>query len=290
MLRDINNEAPHNRLQRKNLVLHYLSWNISKSVNVGLFEAIVWRHRDSTYNRGIDPNYFNPVIFLRPVEFVTGSEDNALMGLAGNVALSSSSKIYGQFIIDEFNLQIISETPGWWGNKHGLQLGMKTSDLLGIKGLDGLAEYSQVRPFTYAHANSLKNYGNQFEPLAHPLGSNFREALAKIFYQRNQYYLQGKFIRAWKGEDPSGINLGSNIYRNYNTRETGYGNEMLQGIKSDLTYWEIRGGYQIIPQWGLALEGRILGRSYTNKNGNEYHLYFQLSLNSTLHDVERFFY
>ena len=136
----------------------------------------------------------------------------------------------------------------------------------------------------------MQNYGNQFEPLAHPLGSNFREVLAKLSYWQNNVYFHAKFIRAWKGENPVNKNMGADPYDINATRDSKFGHVMLQGIRTHLTYWDIRAGYTIVPEWGLALEGRLLGRSYRNENRNVQNLYFQLGLSSTLHGVERFFY
>ena len=69
-------------LVRKYTTTHYLSWAISKRVNLSFFDAIVWSATDSAGNyRGFDAQYLNPIIFMRPVEFSIGSPDNALMGL-----------------------------------------------------------------------------------------------------------------------------------------------------------------------------------------------------------------
>jgi hypothetical protein len=289
-LRDINNATGSFKLERKNLVMHYLSWNISETFNLSLFETIIWRNADSTYHRGVDPNYFNPVIFLRPVEYAQGTGDNALIGLGGSWLPAPSMKIYGQLMIDEFSLLKSNKRLDWVGNKFGLQAGMKFSDLFGINNLNAQVEFNQVRPFTYSHRSSLQNYGNQFEPLAHPLGSNFRETLTKINYSQSKWYIGAKFIKAWKGENPLNINMGGDPYNINKTPTTAFGHEMLQGIKTNLTYLDIRAGYTILPEWGLALEGRLLARSYSNKNENDRHIYFQLGLNSKLHEIERFFY
>jgi len=289
-LRDINNAKGGFDLERKNVAMHYLSWNISETFNLSLFETIVWRNADSTYHRGIDPNYLNPVIFLRPLEISQGSGDNALIGLGSSWLPLSSLKIYGQLMIDEFSLLKSNKRLDWAGNKFGLQAGIKTSDLFGFNHLNAMAEYNVVRPFSYSHRSSMQNYGNQFDPLAHPLGSNFREVLAKLSYWQNNVYVRAKFIRAWKGENPVNENLGGDPYNINETPTTAFGHVMLQGIKTHLTYWDLRAGYTIIPEWGLALEGRLLGRSYRNENGNVQNLYFQLGLTSTLQDIERFFY
>ena len=57
---------------------HYLNWNISDNFSLGIFESIVWTDKNRSL---IEAQYLNPFIFFRPVEFSTGSSDNALMGL-----------------------------------------------------------------------------------------------------------------------------------------------------------------------------------------------------------------
>src|SRR5690606_20577986 len=58
---------------------HYLSWNVTESFNVGLFENIIWRGSDTNQARVFDVNYLNPVIFFRPVEYSLGSPDNSFL-------------------------------------------------------------------------------------------------------------------------------------------------------------------------------------------------------------------
>lgn len=40
---------------------HYLSWNATKRLNIGLFESVLWQDDNQ---RGFDFNYVNPVIFI----------------------------------------------------------------------------------------------------------------------------------------------------------------------------------------------------------------------------------
>jgi len=61
---------------------HYLSWNVSKRFNLGLFESVIWT--DSN-NRGFDISYLNPIIFYRAIEFQSGQD-------AGNVIVGASAK------------------------------------------------------------------------------------------------------------------------------------------------------------------------------------------------------
>jgi len=290
LLQDINNHDPGFHVERKNMALHYLSWNISESVSLNLFEAIVWRPVDSSYHRGIDPNYFNPVIFLRPVEYSRGSADNALIGLSGKYRIHNNYTLYGQWIIDEFSLLKTLDDGTWGGKKYGVQLGFKAYDILGLKGCNFLIEYNQVRPFTYSHTNSLRNYGNNYEPLAHPLGSNFIEISTKTIYHYQNWNFSLKIINAQKGENPKDKNLGGNIYLNYDTKDSLYGHKLLQGIKTNITYFDIKASYNLIPKNGITIEGRLRGRSISNLEVKENHLFIEFGIKSILSGSETFYY
>ena len=55
----------------KYMANHYLSWNVSKRLNIGLFESVVWNNAN---DRGFDINYLNPLILFRAIEFETGQD------------------------------------------------------------------------------------------------------------------------------------------------------------------------------------------------------------------------
>ncbi|MFN7014452.1 MAG: hypothetical protein ACK4ON_09315, partial [Bacteroidia bacterium] len=172
--------------KKKYASIHYLSWNLSKRLNIGFFESIVFETRDSTAAFYYDVNYLNPVIFYRPVEYSIGSGDNALMGVNARYRLFNGIIIYGQAVIDEFLLKEIRARKGWWANKYALQVGLKWLDLFSIKNLSFQSEYNFVRPFTYTHGSILQNYGHFNQPLAHPQGANFEEnvMMLRYFYKR----------------------------------------------------------------------------------------------------------
>ena len=62
------------------MTMHHLSVNLSKKLNIGFTESVVFQ-RDSTTGSGFDLNYLNPVIFYRFVESFQGSADNTFIGL-----------------------------------------------------------------------------------------------------------------------------------------------------------------------------------------------------------------
>lgn len=214
---------------------HYLSWNATKRINISFFESIVWQSRDSNNaNLGYDVNYLNPVIFYRPTEYALGSGDNALIGASFKVKLMKQLQVYGQLIIDEFLLKEMKAQSGWWANKQGVQLGIKTYSLFKLPNLFFQLEWNSVRPYTYAHSNTAQNYGHNGEALAHPLGANFNEYFVAINYRFKAWMLDVKCSFAELGLDTSASNFGQDIYKSNIYRVNDYGNKTGQGLKTEL--------------------------------------------------------
>jgi hypothetical protein len=221
---------------------HYFNWAISSRFNVGLFEAIIWQGSDTLSERGFDPNYLNPIIFFRPVEFSVGSPDNAIIGLDLSFKATSKMMFYGQLVFDEFLLSEFRAGDGWWGNKWGAQIGFKAFDVFGLKKSFLRGEFNLARPFTYTHGSVLQNFGHYNQPLAHPLGTNFYEGLIKAYYEKESYFFEGQWNYALYGRDPDTLNLGGDIYRSYANPAEIYGNEIGQGIRSQLFYQRLAAG------------------------------------------------
>ncbi len=230
-------------IRAKFQVAHQISWNILKNLNLSVFETIIWQAKDTLNNRNFEPNYLNPIIFFRPVEYSIGSSDNALLGASLKYVFKQKWVAYGQLLLDEFFLKEIRARSKWWANKYGIQLGIKGYDVFKIKNLSILAEYNVVRPFTYAHVTSQQNYAHNDQSLAHPLGSNFHEGIFLIRYQLENWYFHCKTIYAEKGEDYNdGINNGGNMFVSYTERDREYGHIIGQG----------KGKYVFQQEWRIA--------------------------------------
>jgi hypothetical protein len=221
---------------------HYFNWAISPRFNIGLFETIIWQGSDTLSDRGFDPNYLNPIIFFRPVEFSIGSPDNAIIGLDLSFKLSKKSILYGQLIFDEFLLSEFRARDGWWGNKWGAQFGLKTFDPFGLSNAFLRGEFNLARPFTYTHGSVLQNFGHYNQPLAHPLGTNFYEGLIQAYYEKDDWFFEGQWNYSLYGRDPDSLNFGGDIYRSYANPAEIYGNEIGQGRQSRLFYQKLSAG------------------------------------------------
>ncbi|MBL4708111.1 MAG: hypothetical protein JKY48_06690, partial [Flavobacteriales bacterium] len=218
-----NVEGENSLYQKKYTATHYLAWKASKSLTIGLFETIVWQAKEGNYTRGFDPNYANPVIFYRPVEFSVGSSDNALVGLNVKITPFKNHVFYSQLIFDEFLLEQIKADfnqfrkpdedirSGWWANKYGVQLGWTAFDFFKVAGLQVRLEFNLVRPYTYAHSSSTQAYSNYNISLAHPLGANFHELVSRLEYTKDRWRVKLQYNQSRKGFSGFGENLGENI-------------------------------------------------------------------------------
>ena len=222
---------------------HYLSWAVSPRFNIGLFETIVWQGQDTLSDRGFDPNYLNPIIFYRPVEYSVGSPDNALIGVDLSYKASKKLVLYGQFLFDEFLLSAFRDGNGWWANKWAAQLGFKAFDFAGVDNLYIQGEFNLSRPFTYTHGSVLQNFGHYNQPLAHQLGTNFYEGILTGYYEKGNWYGEAMLMYAEYGRDPDSLNMGGDIFKSYENPSMQYGNEIAQGIKSNLYYQKLSLGY-----------------------------------------------
>jgi len=264
--------------------LHYLSWNLTKRLNISLFEAVIWQGRDTLNSRSFDVNYLNPVIFFRPVEYSLGSSDNSLMGLSFRLKTTKKLQIYGQLILDEFLLSAVKSGNGWWANKQGAQLGFKWFDAL-VTNLSLQTEFNFVRPFTYSHSSTLQNYGHFNQPLAHPLGANFLELVSILRYQIKRWSIQDKMIFAKYGENLAGVNYGGDIYESNIDRPSDYGHYTANKNPTELIHNDLKFTYMIHPYINLLFEAGAIHRIQSSANRKFTTDYIYIGLRTALYNT-----
>lgn len=200
---------------KKYLTAHHLSFQAAKWINVGLFESVSFGR-----SNGYELKYLNPIILSRAMEYQEGSPDKASIGLDFKSNPIKNTQFYGQLLINELVMgEVLHYGRGDWRNKQALQLGVKYIDALGIRNLDLQAEMNIVRPFVYSHYDSAGSFTHYNQPLAHPLGANFREFVVVARYQpTHKLYMQGKLIAYTQGLDSAGYNFGSDLFLDYRTR------------------------------------------------------------------------
>jgi hypothetical protein len=267
----------------KYVVLHHLSVNIGKNLNLGVFESIAYGREDSTGYNGFDINYLNPVIFYRAIEQQNGSTDNVLVGADFRWNVAKKFSFYGQLVLDEFVLDEVRSGDGWWANKHAYQLGVKYINAGGIDNLDLLLEYNYSRPYTYSHQNIYNNYGHYIQEIAHPLGSNLKELVTELRYQPfNKFtFILRSFLTNYGADEDANTNWGGNIFKDNRTREQDYGNETGQGVSTDLLFLDFTTTYHFKHNvfFDLKYIYRDLVSEISTRNNETHYLSFSLRWN-----------
>jgi hypothetical protein len=240
--------------KKKYMATHYLSVNVRKNLNIGLFESVIFA-RDNAF----EVQYLNPLILYRTVEQTLGSPDNVIMGMNFRWDFLKRFSLYGQVLLDEFVFSKVfarkgDPEAGWWANKQGIQAGLKYIDVAGLKGLDLQLEFNTVRPYTYSFRDSTANYTHYNQPLAHPMGANFRELIGIVRYQPIKgLYFRGQLNLATYGLDTLGSNWGGNIHQPYTTYEREFGNVTAQGVKTNLLMGQFTASYMVFHNFFVDL-------------------------------------
>jgi len=244
-------------LARKYAAMHHLSMDVTRWLNLGVFESIIFGRKDI-----FDLEYLNPIIFLRHIEGTVGSPDNAFAGADFKANVAHHVQFYGQLLLDEFILKQVFKKDGYWANKYGYQLGVKYVDAFTVPNLDLQFETNRVRPFTYSHNDSVADYTHYDLPLAHPLGANFQEFIGIVKYQpAAKWYLSGRLIYYYQGLDSAGQDFGSNPFEPYTARGMDFGYQVGSGRRINV----VNGALTLSYEWkeNLFLEGTYLFRKQT---------------------------
>lgn len=244
-------------IDRKYAAMHHLSMNVTKWLNIGVFESIIFGRKNH-----FDFQYLNPIIFYRHIEGTVGSPDNAFAGLDFKANVAKKFQFYGQLLLDEFLISKLRNAPTNWVNKYGYQLGVKYIDAFGISNLDLQVEANRVRPFTYSHYDSVANYTHYNQPLAHPLGANFQELIGIVQYQPfPKWNVYARAIYYFKGLDSIGVNNGGNIFSDYRVRTKDDGFTVGGGAKATCFNALLNVSYEF--RQNLFFEAGVQFRRYT---------------------------
>lgn len=246
-----------NNLQNKRVnkygVSHYLSLNASRWFQIGIFESVIFQPKDTLLNRGFEADYLNPMILYRPQEYQLGSADNVLIGVDARLKIRRIT-LYGQLMMDEFNLADIKGRTRWWANKYAVQAGIKTFIPKGKYKLFLRGEMNVVRPYTYAHLSKSQSYSHQGLPLAHPYGANFAEILLEIKGKLTKWEAEIFASYFLKGLNGDSLNYGGDILLPYLNRPINdYGHKIGQGKGNNAARTMLRVSYLLLPKFHLQV-------------------------------------
>jgi len=274
-------------LPKKYMAAHYLSFNITEKLNIGLYEAVVF-HDNNNSGRGFDLHYLNPLIFYRSVEHQIGDADKLLVGINLAYMPFKNFMFYSQFILNEFRLNDLRAANGSVYNKYGYQLGVNYVEVVGVSNLDLGIEFNRVRPYTYTHysvgsAYPVNSYSHFNQHLAHPLGANFQELIFSLKYQAlPKLFIDFSAIIADYGADSLNSNWGQNIFLDYATFEREFDNRVGQGVKTNLNIFSLGLSYHIFHNLFVDLDVRYRMLESEIIIRNSKNLYFGTALRLNL--------
>ncbi len=238
--------------QKKAGSFQYLSWNVHRRVQLGLFQGMIWERADNMNRQHVDASFFNPIIFANAMEYGLDGTNNILIGSTLRLKITNSISLYGQYMVDD------DGSKGTVNNKNGWQAGLKYFDLFTVKNLHLQVEMNRVSPYSYSSKVPEQNYSHYNQPLAHPLGANFSETVVLLDYRTGDFFTEVKLNMAQIGKDSTGRNFGSCIF-NPDANSYSYSNvSFLQGVKTSLSYKDFKIGYLINPGTNLNI---VLGIS-----------------------------
>lgn len=244
--------------QKKVGSFQMLSINLFKRLQIGAFQGMIWEAADSMNRQHLGFNTFDPIIGVSTAVYGLHNQNNILWGFTYKLKVTNSISFFGQYMLDD----IYSKTNGGdVRSKNGYQLGFKYFDLFTIKNLNLQFEYNTVRPYAYSAEDPEQSYTHYNQALAHPLGSNFKEAIGFINYRLKDFFIEIKMNYAIKGIDTLNNNFGGNIFESSGSFPITQSLEHIQttqGLKTTIVYQDIHLGYLVNPSTNLNL---ILGLS-----------------------------
>ncbi|HNM34930.1 MAG TPA: hypothetical protein PKJ70_02745 [Chitinophagaceae bacterium] len=266
-----------------------VSYTGIKNVELNLFQSVIWSNKDSLGNRRDQEwGYFVPIIFFNSLNFNNGSPDNSLIGVDASYTIKKHTVIYGQLIIDDFNIRESKNGKGFFQNKYGVQLGVKSFKPFNLDNAFARIEFNTVRPYTYASKTPTLSYTHYGEVLAHPFGANFREFLLEANYKIKRYLFSANLIIAWYGADDANSHWGKNIYKSDYLSQTGifsFNNKITQGIKTNLIYSNVAIRYLMNPVTNSGIAAQIFYRTEKSNLINNKDFIFNISYSTNLLNI-----
>ncbi len=221
---------------------NHLSVDLGR-VQLGLFEATIYRNINSEGVMPFDAQELNPVIGLNTALNGFNGDYKTLIGADLRVKLVDKCYAYGQWATDR---------PG---ERLAWQAGLRVFDLL-RKDLHLQLEFNKADPFMYMHHRPTQAYMHASLPLAHPSGAAFQEFVAILEQSFGRMRIQGKVIMARDQRDGGAEwNMGSDL------RKPDLPQDSPQGpVVMDRFHLDANLSYLVNPVSNLRLVGGFMRR------------------------------
>lgn len=232
--------------QPKASAMHFLTYQITPKVTLGLFEHSIWSKGDTatTKPHGL---YYVPLPFIG----LSQGENYNLYGLNSSQVLGENIRLYQQFVLSGFSAKNM-----------GLQVGVRMYDLIPNSMLQ--LEYNKVGAELYASETPGMSYTHYNLPLAHPKGQSFDELVVRVNISIKRFYGESKTICYW--------------LKNYNKRDLLPMDVGTNSIDDFILHQQVEIGYRINPKINFCVFARGVYRK-SDIDENQMLIHFGLSTN-----------
>lgn len=175
--------------QKKPASFQYLSINVTKGLNIGFFQSMIWQAGDGKNKQNLTWQYFNPLIYSNLASYQLNNKNNLLIGLDAKLKVSNQLNIYGQAMVDD--LSNSKKTRNGWGYQSGIMY----FNALGVKNLFIQIEWNSVTESSYfSPIGTLTNqsYSHYNQNLAYTLGSG-NELIVIGDYKWRRFFVTCKY-------------------------------------------------------------------------------------------------
>lgn len=171
---------------------HRLSFRKKGAFEIGLSELALY----GGYNRPIDWRYLNPVTTYYWEQWNRGSDDNIFFGLDFSIFWPHNSRIFGELMIDDFQIDFESEP-----QQVGFKLGIDMLEPFGFDRLFTKLSFTRVNTTVYGQNQPQNLYLYYDKPIGYFDGNDQDRLLALTRYHWSQSVdLELEFQYTRKGE------------------------------------------------------------------------------------------
>jgi len=185
--------------EAKPTAINFFTFHASKNFRISFFEGTTWLKDDAGISKTVSALYYNPLPGLAKI-LIADTVCYSLSGLNLSLSLRRGTRIYAQLATGNYSFKSIA-----------YQLGFRTYKPFGINHLLFQFEHNSAFGDIYVAANKRLSFSHYNLALAHVKGTNFREFLIRVVYEKNRIFIESKStlysIRDYKSTSLLGIDM-----------------------------------------------------------------------------------
>lgn len=239
--------------EKKLAGFNFLSFTPSDKIEISFFEGLIYKYPNSNKKIEFNPIYLNPFIFANSLT----KDNNSVLGLNLKTKLSGAFHIYGQLGMNNLIHQNGEKL------KVAYQAGFKYFNALTIPNLYLQAEYNAAQDSFGLRHNELLSYSHYSQSITNPIGSNYKEMIAKVNYKykRLGFKYQLNMSEYGTGDAPADRTVTTLIYK----PQPHIGEEYHRKVQIN----DVSVSWLINPAYNLKIETGFLYRIEDNSLGKE---------------------